>query len=154
MTDMSKKVDEQVPPTEEQVQQVRKVDLRMSNPEMYRDIMLWSIISVGFAINFWNSHPTFNPFGIPKTIVGIIFFMFGGLGLVFLNVFRDLKKIRLLIVFAFIWYFVWGIVNAQQWHEGRASLQLPIAFLGMSVAQFLILLKPPVNPMSEKRKKK
>lgn len=139
-------------PTEKQIEEQRKIDIRMTNPEAYRDMMTHSFISIGLAINFWNSHPTFNPFGWPKTIVGFVFFIFGVLGLTFLVAVRNLHRIRLLFTFSFIWYFGWGVVNAQQWHQHKASLQLPIILIGLAVLQFLVILKPAFNPMTARKR--
>lgn len=126
-----------------------RVHVRNTHPGLYRSIMALSLMSVGLAVNFWTSNPTFNPLGISKNLVGLIFFLLGGSQIIFLNL-RDLREVRIgMAVSAFV-MFCWGAANTQQALDGRASFQLPVLYLALSVLQFLLLIEPPVNPMTKK----
>lgn len=127
-----------------------RVRIRATHPALYRSIQTLAIMSVLMAVNFWFSNPTFNPYGIPKNIIGAIFFLLGASQLVFLNVFRDLRKVRLGLAVSLSFMFFWGLSNAQQFLAGNASLQLPILYVTISILHIPLLVEPPVNPMTRK----
>lgn len=131
-------------------QRHRRVNVRKTHPTLYHAIMTLSIASVALAVNFWTTNPTFNPFGIPKNLVGCVFFLFGVTQIVFLNVFRDLRLVRISLACSIGWNFIWGLANTQQWFNGNASLQLPILYVALSIVRIPLILEPPVNPMTEK----
>lgn len=113
--------------------------------------MTFGLVQVALAANFWlGPDPTFDPYGIPADIAGIVFFTLGASLLLFLNVFRDLRKVRLVLAISIGVGFFWGIANTQQGLAGKASFQLPILFVGLCVAQIPWLIEAPVNPMTER----
>jgi hypothetical protein len=113
--------------------------------------MVLGFMGLSLAVNFWFSKPTFNPYGWPKELIGTIFFVLGASQIVFLNVFRDLRMVRIALAVSISFMFFWGASNAQQFFAGKASLQLPILFITVSLLQIPLLLESPVNPMTEKK---
>lgn len=126
------------------------VNIRRTHPALYRSIMTLSIMSVGLAANFWTSTPTFTPYGINKNLVGAIFFTLGIYQLFFLNVWRDLRKVRIGLAFSLGWILFWGISNTQQAFAGDASFQLPILLISVAVLHLPLLVESPVNPMTQR----
>lgn len=137
------------PSTKKQKALHRKIKIRFTHPTLYYSVMAHCIICAGLALNFWNANPTFDPFGFSKIFVGFIFITFGGFLFVFLNLLHDLRMVRRSLLFLFIWYFVWGFANAEQWHNGKASLQLPIVFIGLSSWAFILLTTSAIDIITE-----
>jgi hypothetical protein len=102
------------------------------------------------AVNFWISNPTFSPFEINKTVVGVVFFVLGASQLVFLHVIHSLPMVRAGLTASIFVMISWGLSNVQQFIAGRASLQLPILYLLVAALQYGLLIESPVNPMTEK----
>lgn len=127
-----------------------KVDLRKTHPTMYHAIMVLSLGRVALALSFWFSRPTFTPYGIHRYIAGVVFFLLGASQLVFLHIFRDLRKIRAALNLSGAVMLMWGIVNTQQVFHGKASFQLPIVFVTLAAVQYVLLIEPPVNPVTRK----
>lgn len=130
---------------------VRKMIIRKSHPALYRALIALGCMCIALAVNFWFSKPTFNPYGVPKEYIGVIFFILGSALIVFLNVFRDLRMVRIVHAATISFMFFWGLSNAQQFFAGNASLQLPILYIAMALMQIPLLIEPPVNPMTEKK---
>lgn len=126
------------------------VNIRKTHPALYQSIMTLGVMGIALALNFWFARPTFDPFGIPKPVVAGVFFMLGACQLVFLNVFRDLRKVRLTLAASIAVYIFWGLANGQQWVNGRASLQLPILYVTLAILQMPLLVEAPVNLTTEK----
>lgn len=123
-----------------------KVRIRQTHPNLWRQIMTLSISCVLLAVNFWYSNPTFNPFGISKNIVGVVFVLLGVWLFIVLNVFKNLRMVRLGSATSFVVIVVWGAMNTQQWFAGNASLQNPILYGTIATFNFFLLIEPPVNP--------
>lgn len=129
----------------------KKIHIRNTHPALYRALMVLGFMGIALAVNFWFSNPTFNPYGIPKDIIGVIFFVLGSSQVVFLNLFRNLRMIRLNLAISISWMFFWAVSNSQQFFDGKASLQLPILYLTLSILQIPLLMESPINPMTEKK---
>jgi hypothetical protein len=127
------------------------VDIRKSHPGLFHLIMVTAILMVLLAVNFWTSNPAFNPYGWSKNWIGVAFFVLGAGQLVFLNVVRDLRIVRLGLALSFAWNIVWAGANTQQIFNGNASWQLPLYILGIAAVQYRLIVEAPVNPMTEKR---
>lgn len=128
-----------------------RVIIRKTHPGLYRSLMSLSFMNMALAVNFWYSTPTFNPYDIPKNIIGWVFFLFGIVLIFFLNVWRDLRIIRIILAISISFMFFWGCSNAEQFFAGKASLQLPILYVTLAFLQIPLLTESPVNPMTEKR---
>lgn len=109
-------------------------------------------MSVALAVNFWTNTPTFNPYGIPKNIVGVVFCLLGVYLLVFLNVppLRNLRRVRFGLAVSLGWMLFWGISNTQQAFAGNASFQLPILLIALAIIHLPLLVEAPVNPMTQR----
>jgi len=127
-----------------------RVNLSKSHPALFHSIMVLSVASVALAFNFWLSRPVFNPYGWDKRIVGTVFAILGVSQLVFLNLVRDLRMVRLTLAVSISWMFFWGVSNSQQSFAGDASFQLPILYVTGAILQIPLLIEAPVNPMTEK----
>lgn len=132
------------------VEQHSRVDIRKSHPGLYHSLMVISIMSVSLAFNFWFSRPTFNPYGWSKYAVGVVFAVLGANQIVFLNIVRDLRAVRLTLFASISWMLFWGLSNAEQSFAGASSFQLPILYVALAVMQMPLLVEAPVNPMTEK----
>jgi len=128
-----------------------RVNIRKSHPALYHSIMTFGLMSIALAVNFWTSNPTFNPYGIPKSLVGAVFFLLGSSKLIFLNIFRDLRIVRVILALSISFHLFWGACSSQQSFDGKASFQLPILYIALAVLQMPLLVEAPVNPMTEKR---
>lgn len=126
-----------------------RVKIRATHPALYRAIMTLSLMSVALAVNFWTSNPTFNP--LPKNLVGVIFMALGLTQLIFLNVFHQLRSVRITLTLSLAFMLYWGLINARQAFAGDASFQLPILYVALAVLQIPLLVEPPVNPMTERK---
>lgn len=125
-----------------------RVNIRRRHPSLYLSIMVLAIMSVSLAVNFWTSTPTFTPFNVNNNLVGIVFFVLGVGQLVFLNLVRNLTMVRLGSAFSIFFMVAWGLGNAQQSIEGKASFQLPIVYIALAALHYLLLQEPPVNPIT------
>jgi len=126
------------------------VNLQKSHPALFHSIMVLSLASCALTLSFWFSRPVFNPYGWDKRIIGTVFAVLGVSQLVFLNLVRDLRMVRLTLAASIGWMFFWGVSNSQQSFAGDASFQLPILYVAGAILQIPLLLEAPVNPMTEK----
>lgn len=127
-----------------------RVNIRLGNPTLYRLLMVLAVMRIALAINFWTSNPTFNPYGVPKTLVGVVFLLLGVWHLYFLNVVHNLAMVRFGSVALVFWNILWGLGNMQQSFAGNASFQLPLIYLTIAAIHYVLLLEPPVNPMTRR----
>lgn len=127
-----------------------RINIRKTHPGLYHSLMTLGFMGVALAANFWGSNPTFNPYNINKNWIGLVFFLLGISQLFFLNVFRDLKMVRIVLAASISFMCFWGLSNTQQFFAGNASLQLPILYLAISVLQIPLLVEAPINPMMER----
>lgn len=126
-----------------------RVKIRYTHPNLYRLMMTLSFMSVGLAVNLWRSNPTFNPYGIDKTLVALIFCLLGISQIIFLNIGR-LRAVRIGMALSSFTMVLWGWANTEQAFAGNASFQLPILYVALGVMQFLLLIEPPVNPVEQR----
>lgn len=128
-----------------------RVNIRQTHPALYHSIMTLGAMSIALAVNFWTSNPAFNPYGFDKNLIGVAFFALGSSKMIFLNIFRDLRIVRVILALSISFHFFWGVSNTQQFFGGKASLQLPILYIAIAILQMPLLLEAPVNPMTEKK---
>lgn len=127
-----------------------RVNIRNTHPGLYHSITTVALMGLALGVNFWFSNPTFNPYDIPKNVIGFIFFALGVSQIVFLNVVRNLDMVRITLAVSIGWMTFWAIANTQQFFNGDASLQLPILYLTVALLQLPLLLEAPVNPMTQR----
>lgn len=134
---------------------LQRVNLRKSHPGLYRLIRIIGIGCLAWGANFWGlgfiPPPTFNPYGVDKNIVGTVFSIIGIALLVFLIFVHNLWWLRVSVFIALVWLISWGITNTQQFLDGKASLQLPIAYVIIGFLCRPMLTESPVNPFTEEQ---
>lgn len=126
-----------------------KVHIRKTNPGLYLAITISIISHIASGWNLWASNPTFIPYGISKNLVGTIFILFGMAIFIFLNVYRNLPKLRLTLAVSIMFLIFWGLSNTEQWRAGNASLALPIFLWTIAAFQARSTVEAPVSLMSE-----
>jgi hypothetical protein len=129
----------------------QQVNLRKSHPGLFHSILTVGCMGIAMALNFLLYRPTFNPYGVDKSIIGLVFAAIGLGQLVFLIGVRDLRLVRIMLAISISWMMFWGLSNTLQFFAGNASLQLPIMFVVVSILQVPLLLESPVNPFTEKK---
>lgn len=102
------------------------------------------------AFNFWTSNPTFNPWGVSRHLVGVVFFVIGMAHLLVVNLLRDMDRIRQTQIASLILMGVWGLSNCQQWLQGKASLQLPGLYVALAALHVAMRLESLVNLTTKK----
>lgn len=127
-----------------------RVRIRVTHPALYRSIMVLSLMSVALAVNFWRSNPTFNPLGIPKNLIGLVFAVLGVYQFIVLNVFHNLARVRLGLAMSLGFILFWGSINTLQFFAGNASLQLPILYIALAAIHYPLLIEAPVNPVEQR----
>lgn len=128
----------------------KKVNLRLTHPGLYKSIMLFAVLTLAMAWNYFNYKPTFSPYNIEKEVIGSIFLSVGVVFLLLLNVFRNFKLLRTTEAIAAALLIFWAVINTKQAFEGKASFALPILLLYAAFTILKDLLEPPVNPMTRR----
>lgn len=129
----------------------QRVDLRKSHPLLFHLSMAIAVGSLVLALNFWFFAPAFDPYGVPKAAVGVVFAIIGTALLTFMTLYRDLRLVRFSQASSTLWMLFWGCINTKQFFDGNASLQLPLVFFTLAAMQIAMLIESPVNPMTEKK---
>lgn len=145
-------------PTPEDIKVLKKItkriSIRQTHPNMYRVLMIMSIMFIALAVNLYFSKPTFSPYDIDKNVIASIFLVLGVSKIIALNLYHNLKLVRLLASIATSFMMFWGLSNTEQAFAGKASFQLPILFITLSIINFLLLIEPASNPLTANGKKK
>lgn len=124
----------------------KRVSLRATHPNLFRSLLTVAGLQVALALNFFTSNPTFNP--LPKNVIGAVFLVLGVSLAVVLTAFRRLMLVR---VFAGLSVFVWGswgFLNTEQFFDDKASLQLPMLYVGLAALVIPLLMEPWFNPIT------
>lgn len=129
---------------------VNNLNIRSSHPNLYYAVMVFSFIYIGLGLNFIFTTPTFNPYMIPKEIIGAVFLALGLSKIVFLNFIRNLRIVRMLMALEVGYALWWGIGTSITFFQGRTSLQLAVLYAGLSVLEMFLLVEPFVNPFTKK----
>ena len=126
------------------------IHIRKTHPNLFRLILSGSLFTILLGINFIYKTPTFNPYGIPKAWIAIVFLGLGIINLIALTLSYDLRIVRLTMMASSFWAGLWGLLNLEQGLRGTASFQLPLWCLWVATWQLILLLEPVVNPMTRK----
>jgi hypothetical protein len=127
---------------------LRGVRLRDTHPNLYRSLMTVALIFVALGFNFLLTTPTFQQYDIPKNYIGTGFLALGLGNLLFLNLRRNLKAVRMLLIVGIAYMLFWGVGTTQTFFEGTSSLQLCILYFGLAALQAPLLLEPFFNPVT------
>lgn len=129
-------------------QDFNKVNIRLTHPNLYYSLLVFAFINIGLGLNFIFANPTFNPYQIDKTVIGSIFLTLGLLKITFLQLFRHLRILRVVMTAEVIFMVFWGIGTTITFFQGRTSLQLFALYAGLSALEVFLLLEPIANPVS------
>lgn len=127
----------------------KNVSIRKTHPAMYRVLMIVAVMFVALALNLYLTTPTFNPYGISKTLIATIFLVLGVSKIIFLNIYHNLKLVRLMVAIATSFMMFWGVSNSQQSFAGKASFQLPILYITLALINLPFLVEPASNPLTK-----
>lgn len=108
----------------------------------------------GATLTTWYPSPTFLIYAQPNAVWAVSFLAIGASKLIFLNVYRRLRLVRLCMAVevAFMMYLAWG--TTQPYFTGKGSLQLPILYGVLALLQVPLLLEPFINPLTARWKKR
>lgn len=126
----------------------KQVSVRETHPTLYRVLMIIAIMFIALAVNLYFGKPTFNPYGLSKEVVGLVFLVLGVSKIVFLNLYHNLRLVRLIMAVSAAFMMFWGVSNSQQSFAGKASFQLPILYVTLAILNLFLLVEPASNPVS------
>jgi hypothetical protein len=139
--------------TAPRTQSYNAINVRMSHPNLYRNILALALLSVGLGLNFIFTTPTFNPYGIPKEVVGGIFLVIGSTKIIFLDVYRSLRALRVVMAIATAFLVFWGVGTSITFFQGKTSLQLFLLYIFIAIFQIFLMVEPFFNPMTAQQDK-
>lgn len=135
---------------------VGRIDVRKTHPNLYWLRMLLAIVCVLLGLNFLVSSlpwswaearaPTFLIYGMPPELWGATFLLLGATELLFLNVWRRLKPVRLCLSSSVFLFFAVGVGTCQPFYDGEGSLQLPIFYFALMLLHLPVIVEPFINP--------
>lgn len=127
------------------------IDIRKTHPNLYRGVMTLGVMDVLLAANFYWLNPTFEVYHVKNWIWATVFLALGASKLVFLNLYRDLRCVRIAMAFNVSFIIFFAIGTCEPWLDGEGSLQLPILYTGIAVSQLWLLVEPFIQPWTAKR---
>lgn len=130
----------------------RTINVRLTHPNLYWMLMMSSSFLILLGLNFLFLNPTFLIYGTSNYLWGSIFLALGLGKVFFLNIYRQLRCVRILMatVFSYIMLLAYG--TCQPFVEGEGSLQLPILYAGWAIIHIALLLEPFINPWTARQK--
>lgn len=131
-----------------------QIDVRKTHPNLYRMVMTLAVVCLLLGLNFLVLQPTFLIFDMPNVLWGAIFLALGGTKIVFLNVLRRLKLVRIAMAAAVAYFLFLGFGTTQPFVEGEGSLQLPIMYFALALLYLPLLLEPFINPWTASREER
>lgn len=131
----------------------KHVSIRKTHPNLYISLMTIAVASIALGVNLHYFTPTFRPYGISEELIGACFSVLGLSQLIFLNLYHNLKLVRLVLAMSISFMLFWGLSNTQQSFAGKASFQLPILLITLAALQIPLLVEPSTNPMTSNKKK-
>ena len=130
-----------------------KANLRRTNPNLYRSLMTIALTKVALGLNFLLTTPTFEQYNIPKNLIGVGFLVLGLSYLIVLNLWRNLKAVRILLVVGIAYMLFWGVGTTQTFFQGVSSLQLFILYTGLAALHAPLLTAPFLNIVMDRGEK-
>ena len=127
------------------------VDLRKTNPNLWRAVLGFAIINISLGFNFLIFHPVFLLWHQSNYLWSAIFLTLGTSKIVFLILKRNLSMVRLTMG-AEIGYMMFLAIGATEpVLTNSASMQLPILYVGLAFLELPWLLEPFINPWTARR---
>lgn len=127
---------------------MRAINLFKTHRNLYIALMVLAVMSVALGINFWLTTPTFQQLDIPKNFIGSMFLLLGVAQVIFLNIYQNLKLVRVTTAISAGFMLFWGAALTQTFFSGKTSLQLPIIYVALAILQLALLVEPSINPVS------
>lgn len=127
---------------------VQHVSLRQMHLLIYQLYMTLAVGSMAGAVNFFFSHPTFNPGGADKRVIAAVFLVLGVSELILLTIYHRLFLLKVVVGSSMGFMLAWGLANTQQFWDGNASLQMPIYLFTLAACRFFLLRAPIINPLT------
>lgn len=127
------------------------IDIRKTHPALYRVIMLYALACFLLGINFWIFTPTFLVWDQPNELWGSIFILLSVAKVVFLNIHRSLKLVRVTMAFEVGYFMFFALGTSQPPIEGTGSFQLPIMYLWVAAIEYPLLVEPFINQLTARR---
>lgn len=127
------------------------INLRRTHPTLYRAATIVAAASVALGLNFALTVPTFLIFNQSKYLWATIFLVLGVSKLVFLNVWRKLPVVRVVMGGSVAFFLFLGLGTTQPFIEGNGSLQLPIFYFTVAAFELAALVEPFINPWTARR---
>lgn len=151
-----------------------EINIHDTHPNMYWMLMAIAVVGILLAANFLFLHPTFPIWGVPNAIWAVLFLVSSVARIVTLTIHRRLRWIRYTMAFSMWFMFVIAIGTVQPFLENihinlqlafpiwdtqlalpvwdsKASLQLPIVYVGLVAIQWYLMKEPFLNPETEKK---
>lgn len=131
--------------------QAERVSVRLgrTHRNLYLAYTGYAILDLALGLNFLFLHPVFDPLGIPKMPVGVIFVALGVAKLILLNLWRNMDVLRAVTAANLAALFFWcGALTLSYFQLHQTSLQLPITYLALGIIGLPLLAEPFVNPAS------
>lgn len=125
--------------------------VRITHPNLYRQRMTIALLFVALGLCFllpWIPEPTFEQFGIPSEGIGLGFMVLGLGLLLFLNVLRNTRAVRVVLIAGILYEIFWAIGTTETVFQGKSSPQLFILYIGHVFMQVWALKEPGFNPIT------
>lgn len=136
------------------------INVRKTHPLIYRGVMATAILFIALGLNFLVGQdvlgllafaPTFFVWSMPNWVWAAFFLGIGLSKIVFLNLYRNLRLVRLTMAFAIAYLLFFAVGTMQPAFEGKGSLQLPLVYAYIASVLAALLLEPFINPWTAKR---
>lgn len=121
------------------------------HPNLYNMYMVYAVLSIAMGLNFIFLNPSFDPFGVPKEVVGATFLGCGVTKASLLLWVRSATMLRLSMALSVAIMSFWsGVLTVDFFLRSLTSLQLPLTYIGLAVLGFLLIVEPFTNPATER----
>jgi uncharacterized membrane protein HdeD (DUF308 family) len=127
------------------------INVRLTHPSLYRMMMASGALSILLGFNFVFLHPAFLIYDQSNYLWGVIFLVLGASKILFLNVRRNLRLVRMSIAVSFVYVMCIAYGTCQPFIEDTGSLQLPLLYAGWAMFKGALLLEPFINPWTARR---
>jgi hypothetical protein len=127
------------------------IDIRKTHPNLWLLVMTYGGVCTLLGLNFLFLSPTFLLWQTPNYVWGVVFMFLACAKFVFLNVYRNLRLVRLTMAAEVGFMLFIALGATEPFLTGKGSLQLPILYVGMALLELPLLLEPFINPWTARR---
>lgn len=153
-------MNEVVPPLTDKSMVVNgSVNVRLTNPDLYRNAMLSGVVSLLMGLNFLLGAipggiipaPTFFVYDQSNFLWAGCFFALAALKLVTLTLRHNDRLLRLWLWLSSVYLVFFALGTCQPFADGKGSLQLPLLYATWAFVCLYTLLNPLINPWTARR---